>query len=427
MWDTIKEENDRILQVISEYNSRIKIGNHVFSDNLLDPIFFNNLVAAQMINILLNDSTLYITSEFISNFDSCNNELFNLFEWDFFDNNRSLKQLERNKSSDAKDKLIQLCFNDKNISFIDEICAHDILYSGTLAKDISSFLRSIVSTLELNIKSIDVIMQELSEARKTGIFKNRTTEIQEKFQIEYSKRYSTLSNRIFYHNSFNNIFPNKIDIPKTSYEMLNYKFDKNYCQLALLHIEAEGQETGTGFLITEDGYALTCEHVVGDAKQIYATQINGCGYPNNTYDVGWGEVIYTNKELDIALVKMENYSYGFLPIEQNNLLPDLGEEVVVFGYPLGYEMPQSNSFGPNISFYKGYVSSNQISNENSVTFLDIDVKSGNSGSPVISTRTGKVIGIISGIKLGGRFRLNEKMPYMIPIQHFNELNKSTEK
>lgn len=98
--------------------------------------------------------------------------------------------------------------------------------------------------------------------------------------------------------------------------MLNYKFDKNYCQLALLHIEAEGQGTGTGFLITEDGYALTCEHVVGDAKEIYATQINGCGYPNNIYDVGWGEVIYTNKELDIALIKMENYSYGFLPIEQ---------------------------------------------------------------------------------------------------------------
>jgi len=86
-------------------------------------------------------------------------------------------------------------------------------------------------------------------------------------------------------------------------------------------------------------------------------------------------------------------------------------------------MPQTNRFGPNISFYKGYVSSNQIVNGNSVTFLDINVKSGNSGSPVISTKTGKVIGIISGAKVGGNLSLVEKMPYMIPIQHFLKLNK----
>ena len=135
------------------------------------------------------------------------------------------------------------------------------------------------------------------------------------------------------------------------------------------------------------------------------------------------ESVYVNKDLDIALLKMHHYGCGFLPIEQRRILPELGEEVVVFGYPLGYEVPQSNFFGPNISFYKGYVSSNQVNNGNSVTFLDINVKSGNSGSPVISAKTGKVIGIISGIKLGGKRALAEKMPYMIPIQHFLELMK----
>ena len=121
---------------------------------------------------------------------------------------------------------------------------------------------------------------------------------------------------------------------------------------------------------------------------------------------------------------MEHFGLGFLPLEKKNLLAELGEEVVVFGYPLGYEMPRSNFFGPNISFYKGYVSSNQISDGNSITFLDIDAKSGNSGSPVISTKTGKVIGIISGIKVGGKLVLSEKMPYMIPIQHFINLLKN---
>ena len=157
--------------------------------------------------------------------------------------------------------------------------------------------------------------------------------------------------------------------------------------------------------------------------------IAGDGYPLDKsgsfgiYDVGFCEVVYINKELDFALLKTEYCGNKFLSVEQSVLLPEIGEDVVVFGYPLGYEMPKSNEFGPNISFYKGYVSSNQITNGNSVTFLDIDVKSGNSGSPVISVKTGKVIGIISGAKVGSRIMHNEKIPYMIPIQHFLELNK----
>ena len=169
--------------------------------------------------------------------------------------------------------------------------------------------------------------------------------------------------------------------------------------------------------------------MVEGANEVSANVIVGDGYPLDgfedfgIYDVGFGEVVYLNKELDIALLKTEYCGSKYLSVEQGILLPEIGEEVVVFGYPLGYEMPQTNKFGPNISFYKGYVSSNQVKDGNSVTFLDIDVKSGNSGSPVISAKTGKVIGIISGIKVGGRAALNEKMPYMIPIQHFLELNK----
>jgi hypothetical protein len=169
--------------------------------------------------------------------------------------------------------------------------------------------------------------------------------------------------------------------------------------------------------------------VVEGANEVSANVIVGDGYPLDgfedfgIYDVGFGEVVYLNKELDIALLKTEYCGSKYLSVEQGMLLPEIGEEVVVFGYPLGYEMPLTNKFGPNISFYKGYVSSNQVKDGNSVTFLDIDVKSGNSGSPVISAKTGKVIGIISGIKVGGRAALSEKMPYMIPIQHFLELNK----
>ena len=305
----------------------------------------------------------------------------------------------------------------------------DITRSDKLAQDIGSLLRTIQSAIELEVNGEEEFFRQLSELRSGG--KKKSTKVQERYCFEYTNRGALIRNRVFKHNFNGNHIFDKVDLSKECDKLLDYRFVKNFCQSALLHIGIEETgSSGTGFMISEDGYALTCAHVVEGAKEIYATVINGDGYATESskegfevYDAGNGEVIYTNELLDIALLKMEHYGSGVLPIEKRNILPELGEEVVIFGYPLGYEMPQSNIFGPNISFYKGYVSSNQIKDGNSVTFLDIDVKSGNSGSPVISTKTGKVIGIMSGVKVGGKLGLNEKMPYMIPIQHFLELNK----
>ena len=85
-------------------------------------------------------------------------------------------------------------------------------------------------------------------------------------------------------------------------------------------------------------------------KKYRRTIINGDGYSHGdyvgqeVYDGGYGEVVYINSELDLALLKLDYFGMVFLPLEQKNILSDLGDEVVVFGYPLGYEMPKSNFF-----------------------------------------------------------------------------------
>lgn len=427
MWEDLKNKNDDIIHMISEYNSRIAAGNYLEYDLQLNVDFYINLLAAHVVNLLVEDDSLYVTKKNLSMFGLCNSKIIKNADWIVDGTNCFIS-----KSTDKKqlvEMLFMTCFGENEKKFIQEVCAQDIICSKKLAKEIGSILSMFTTSIIIDVKGEEEIIRQLSDLRNNGGRKN--TAIEEKYIKEYSRRAPLIYNRVFKYNYLANEIAQKVILSNSGKGMLNYKLDNMYCQTAVLHIGVETTgSSGTGFYISDDGYALTCAHVVEGTKEVCANVIRSDGYPVDgfedfgVYDIPYfGEVIYMNKDLDIALLKMDDCGSNFLPIEQGKLLPEIGDEVIVFGYPLGYEMPQTNRFGPNISFYKGYVSSNQVNDGNSVTFLDIDVKSGNSGSPVISAKSGKVIGIISGIKVGGRAALNEKMPYMIPIQHFLELNK----
>lgn len=426
IWNDIKSKNDEILQSITKYKSKINEGSYLEFECTLDVVNYYNFLTAHIFNLLLDDKMLFVSKSVISMLSLDQSDVFALLSLNDVDGRLYID------TTNDKEKLIKesthICFSDKGKNFIQELCAQDIVSSQKTAKEISSILGLITTAITFDSKGEEEIFRQLSQIRSGG--EKTTSCIEKRYNKEYSGRGALIYNRLFKHTPTKNVISNKVIFSNNEDGLLDYKTDDMFCQAAILHIGvAETGSSGTGFRITEDGYALTCAHVVEGANEVSANVIVGDGYPLDgfedfgIYDVGFGEVVYLNKELDIALLKTEYCGSKYLSVEQGILLPEIGEEVVVFGYPLGYEMPQTNKFGPNISFYKGYVSSNQVKDGNSVTFLDIDVKSGNSGSPVISAKTGKVIGIISGIKVGGRAALNEKMPYMIPIQHFLELNK----
>lgn len=428
IWDDIKSRHHEITQTISEYNTKIEHGNYLECRDALDVGIYYDFLAAHIINLLIDDKSLYLPNSLLPVLADHDSQIMKLVEWHIDDCGRFIKNGSNAEKDTLRSKLVTVCFDIKAKNFIQEVCAQDIVYGGELAKKISSIMSTISIGIEIEIKGEEAFFRSLSALREGGRSNRLGTKIQQKYHHEYRNRGALIRNRVFKHRYAGRRIAENVALASTGDELLDYRVAKNFCQAALLHIGVEATgSSGTGFVISEDGYALTCAHVVEGAKEVYATVINNDGYPTGdregfeVYDAGDGEVVYINKVLDIALLKMHHYGYGFLPIEQRKILPELGEEVVVFGYPLGYEMPQSNFFGPNISFYKGYVSSNQERDGNSITFLDIDVKSGNSGSPVISAKTGKVVGIMSGIKVGGKMALTEKMPYMIPIQHFLEL------
>lgn len=429
-WESFSENYWSLLNTLSEYNVKINAGHYLDFGNALDAKFVNDLVAAQVISLLLKDKTLYIPNREILISIMKRSQFKQYINWGGTSACYQLISMEQAFISSLPTALATMCIDEKGKQFIQEVCAQDIVFGGELAKKIGSLVGGLNSLLIIEIKGEEELFRSMSAIRESGDWRSQATIIEKKYNYELKNRGALIRNRVFRHSYVGSKIADNVCLSHDNEAAIDYRYDKNFCQSALLHIGVETTgSSGTGFVISEDGYALTCAHVVEGAKEIYATIINGDGYPVGrhegfeVYDAGDGEVVYANKQLDIALLKMGHYGNGFLPIEQTPILPEIGDEVVVFGYPLGYEMPQSNFFGPNYSFYKGYVSSNQVNNGNSVTFLDIDVKSGNSGSPVISIRTGKVIGIISGVKVGSRAGLNEKMPYMIPIQHFIELLK----
>lgn len=417
-WSDIIETYENILKSIREYETKT-------NSNISYEVMCNKLISSYILELLIADSNLYISNFAYDNLNLDKiNEIYDI-KWGGNSDFRKIDTINLSIS-----KLISEVFDTDFSSFIQDICIQDILNSRNLSPEISKLLSSIsfaikADTAIINGINEDDIVMYLWENRAN----NKSSIIDDKYIKEYSNRGALIYNRIVKHKSNDKGIDLDINLNEQSEDLLNYVRDGLFCQKGVLQISTKNtNSSGTAFRISDE-YALTCEHVVTNDKEIYANVIAGDGYPSErwkedgVYDVGFGEVIYTNSALDIAIMKTEYCGRYYLEIEQEDLLPEIGEEVVVFGYPLGFEMPQTNRFGPNISFYRGYVSSNQIHNNNSITFLDIDVKSGNSGSPVLSARTGKVIGIISGAKVSGDIMFREKMPYMIPIQHFLKLIK----
>ena len=198
---------------------------------------------------------------------------------------------------------------------------------------------------------------------------------------------------------------------------LSYIHERRNYSKVVFYIETE-KGSGSGFVLTEDGYAVTCAHVVADCKEIYV-KIQGEGLDN----VFRADLVKFDNEADIALIKIEEYKhfYAYVELEQK---PYLGEEIVIYGYPFGKRLNDS-VMDLNISFAKGYVSSNQTIKGINKTILDISAKAGNSGSPIISVESGRVIGILCGSLLGGANN-REEINYMLPISYINRvLNENT--
>lgn len=137
--------------------------------------------------------------------------------------------------------------------------------------------------------------------------------------------------------------------------------------------------TGSGFIISEDGYVVTNFHVIEGGSQFSVI----------TYDEQEHEatVVGYDKTNDVALLKLEGTGFHYVTIGDSDTL-QVGDQVMAIGNPLG-ELTSTLTVG--------YVSAKDrmVSTDGSaINMLQTDaaINSGNSGGPLFNAK-GEVIGI----------------------------------
>ena len=149
----------------------------------------------------------------------------------------------------------------------------------------------------------------------------------------------------------------------------------------------EQRASGSGVMISEDGYIVTNNHVIDGADEINITLNNKRSYK--------ATLVGTDPSSDIAVLKIEGKSFPYL-VYGNSDDVKLGQWVLAVGYPLtldvtvtaGIISAKSRSIGIN----------NKQSKTPIESFLQTDaaVNPGNSGGALINT-DGQLIGINSAI------------------------------
>lgn len=146
--------------------------------------------------------------------------------------------------------------------------------------------------------------------------------------------------------------------------------------------------TGTGVIITEDGYIVTNAHVIYDSQNGYglASAIKVL-LGEDTYEA---EVIGYDTDCDLAVLKVDGKNLTAAEFGNSDELK-LGENVIAIGNPLGFDLMNTVTRGCVSGLNR-----NITINDKSMNLIQTDaaINSGNSGGPLIN-KYGQVIGINS--------------------------------
>jgi len=140
-----------------------------------------------------------------------------------------------------------------------------------------------------------------------------------------------------------------------------------------------GKSMGSGFVISADGYLLTSQHVVGEARYVKVRFVTG--------REANGEVVRSERLRDVALIKLENDIYRSLPLGESSRVQP-GSDVFAIGTPLAESFAQTVTKG----ILSGYGEEDGLRTLRS----DVAIHQGNSGGPLLD-KNGVVVGLsVSG-------------------------------
>ena len=179
--------------------------------------------------------------------------------------------------------------------------------------------------------------------------------------------------------------------------------DEFFRQFEDLPPQQRGGGSGSGFIVSSDGYILTNNHVVANADRVTVTMLD-----NRTFEA---KVVGRDPTTDVAVIKVEAQNLPTVTLGDDTKTR-IGQWVVAIGNPLGLQFTVT----------AGIVSAKGRSQLNLPNFqrysiqdfiqTDAAINPGNSGGPLVNIR-GEVIGINSAIASQTGF--NAGYGFAIPI------------
>ncbi len=143
---------------------------------------------------------------------------------------------------------------------------------------------------------------------------------------------------------------------------------------------------GSGIILTDNGYILTNQHVVGNKySNCYVTLENGKSYN--------GSVVWADSNIDLAIIKIMANDLDYIELGDSDKIT-LAEEVYAIGNPIGIEFQRTVTKGI-ISGIDRTIKLTENGNESYMEDLiqtDATINQGNSGGPLVN-KNGQLIGI----------------------------------
>ncbi len=215
----------------------------------------------------------------------------------------------------------------------------------------------------------------------------------------------------------NRVRPAVVQIFSTGYATADETDSSNTAALL-----SRQRSTGSGILLSEDGFIVTNAHVVQGARRIQVrlsvARRNG---RTATFEpevkLLEGKLIGMDREMDVAVVKIDRTGLTHLPLGNSDAVRQ-GELVMAFGNPRGLEGSVS----------MGIVSSTarEIHPDDFLAYIQTDapINPGNSGGPLIDSQ-GRVVGINTFIlsQSGGSEGLGFAIPSNIVSTVYEQLRK----
>lgn len=218
-----------------------------------------------------------------------------------------------------------------------------------------------------------------SSRKRTTIYAYVTTEDGTCLNSEILKKGISLVNTSNVNDSLDVFMRFQNDFSKPAINKLDVKnLKKASFRVDTYNASGKAFAFGSGFFISEDGYAMSNYHVFDKGSYWH---IKNCD-SKMTYRVGISDIAKLDEDLDFILFKIPNLSgVTYLPISKS--IAEQGDEIYVYGNPEGLDCTMSK--GIVAAFRTKVIKNDQIQ-------IDAPISPGSSGGPIVNNK-GELIGI----------------------------------